>query len=534
MPVFKFAVSSQKKISLATLMTALVFLSVVLTVTILIAASYQSKKRTLIDTTLTLNYSSAVKMGQTIDSLFKSMRSSLLYSAEVLSKVKTMDTADVTAQLELMRHSSNYFNSLVLVNENGIVQNASPITAGTIGNPIVAEEAKTALAAKKPYLSKPYITTKSKRLILFMSQPIFDGNGNYRGFIGGTIYLNEKNILNMIFDSNPTDKWGSYFYIVASDGRLLFHRDKKRIGEDISANTIVHKLIAGQSGSERMVNLHSEEMLAGYVKVRENGWGVAVVSPTDFVNEQLKQHINTMLLYMLPPFLVVALLAIILARKLAEPFTELANCVSKVGTANIELPEKRLDWNREASLLTEAICYALVEIQRQTDQLTLDASTDPLTGLANRRTLETIMSKRIAEEAPFSLIVMDIDRFKTINDTFGHPVGDAVLRHFATLLASTVRPGDTCCRFGGEEFIALIPHATIDETYRIAERIRLELENSENPIGRTITVSAGIAHFPEHAGSIQELIHMADQALYQAKETGRNRTVIADKENMLG
>lgn len=521
--------SQWKKISLTTLLTGLVSLSVVLTLTIILIVSYKLKKQTLIDTTLTLNYASAGKMSQTIDSLFKSMRNSLHYSSSTLSNYNIMNVEDVNSKLDIMRLSSNFFNSIVLVDETGLVRYRSPKSGGSVGKHISTEAAKTALALKKHYVSDPYITPNNKRLIVFMSEPIYDKEGGYRGFIGGTLYLQENNILNLIFGSNPTNELGSYFYIVGSGGHVLFHRDKSRIGEDISANQVVRKLIRGQSGQEQTVNLKGEALLAGYVKVPENGWGVVVVSPESVMIQQLNQQIQAILLYMLPPFVILMLVVIGLARRLAKPFVSLADLVSNIGKEKAKPPNGN-HWNREADLLTKAIRYALQDIKEQTAQLTQEATTDPLTGLTNRRTLEAIMHNWIMEQTSFSVIIMDIDRFKSINDTYGHQTGDEVLKHFAAIMTSCIRPGDICCRFGGEEFIALISHADSVEAYLVAERIRTLLEQSDNITGQPITVSQGIAHYASHADTAAELIHMADQALYKAKKSGRNRTIIAQVE----
>ncbi|WP_428993723.1 sensor domain-containing diguanylate cyclase [Brevibacillus choshinensis] len=518
----------RQNISLTTLLTGLVSLSVLLTLTILLMASYQSKKKSLIDTTLTLNYSSAVKMSQTIDSLFISMQNSLRYSASILTNMNAMPAEEISSTLELLRNSSNYFNSIALVDETGLIRSVSPKSLGTGGKHIVTEEARAALTLKKPYVSRPYISTASGRLMVFMSEPIYDHNGMYRGYIGGSLYLQEKNVMNMIFANNPLDELGSYFYIVGSNGHVLFHRDKNRIGEDISENQVVKKLLQHRNGREESVNLRGEELLAGYVNVPANGWGVVVVSPIRVITEQLNAQILAILLYTLTPFALLMLVVILLARRLAQPFVSLANLVGKIGTEKVELPEGGRHWNREANLLTDAIRYAVREIAKQTDQLTLEAMTDPLTGLTNRRTLEAIMQKWLEEETSFSIIMMDIDRFKSINDTYGHQAGDDVLKHFANIIASSIRPGDVCCRYGGEEFIALIPHASSREAYWVAERIRNTLEQRSNPVGKTITVSLGISHCPTHSTSAEALIQLADQALYRAKNSGRNQTITAD------
>ncbi|WP_289137811.1 cache domain-containing protein [uncultured Brevibacillus sp.] len=294
MPVLQRKKKQWNKISLVTLLTGLVSISVALTVTILLISSYQSKKQALINTTLTLNHTSAIKMSHTIDSLIKSMRSSLHYSANLFSK--TMSAEEGYSKLELIRHTNNYFNSITVVDETGLVRYVSPASVGTAGKYITTETAKAALAAKKPYISKSYLTVNTKRLIVLISEPIFDTDGIYRGVIAGTIYLHENNILNTIFGSPPTDELDSSFYIVGSDGHLLFHRETSRIGEDISENHAVRKLIQGKSGYE-----------------------------------QLNRHLASILLYMLAPFLLLMLVVIWLAHRVARPFVSLADLVSKAG-----------------------------------------------------------------------------------------------------------------------------------------------------------------------------------------------------------
>lgn len=529
MPVLREIKTSQRnKIGLASLLSGLVTLSVMLTLTILLIASYQSKKQALYDTTLSLNFTNAAKMSQTMDSLFKSMRSSLQYTAGILSSDPTTNEVVMYKNLELMRHSSNYFNSVFVVDETGLVRNRSPYAEGAVGSRISTEAAKEALASKKPYLSHSYTSSMGNRLIVFMSEPLFEKNGTYRGIVAGTIFLQENNIMNMIFGSNNVDDAGSSFYVVGSDGHLLYHPDKTRLGEDVSANTVVQKLVQGKSGQEQMINLQGVPLLSGYSTVPENGWGVVVSSPIEAIQKQLSHHIKTLLLYTLLPFIVLLLSAIFLARRLASPFVSLANFVSKIGRADVRLPETKNHWNREADLLTKVIMVALTDIRKHTEQLTRDAMTDPLTGLTNRRTFESIMNKWIAEQVSYSIIVMDIDRFKKINDTYGHQTGDEVLKLLAKIITLSVRPGDVSCRYGGEEFVVLLALATSSDAYLVAEKIRETLETSDHIVGEQITISLGIAHYPLHSDSAEALFHLADQALYKAKEAGRNRTIVAN------
>jgi diguanylate cyclase (GGDEF)-like protein len=159
---------------------------------------------------------------------------------------------------------------------------------------------------------------------------------------------------------------------------------------------------------------------------------------------------------------------------------------------------------------------------------------DTLTGLHNRRYFE----ERLAVDAqkafyggtPLSLVMVDIDLFKKVNDTFGHTEGDQVLCQISSLLKSSVRKKDTVARYGGEEFILILPEAGLEESFVIAERIRRLVESTPLEVGGAqvnLTLSMGISNFPSHrAKSKEELVKMADQALYDAKRGGRNKVCI--------
>jgi len=161
---------------------------------------------------------------------------------------------------------------------------------------------------------------------------------------------------------------------------------------------------------------------------------------------------------------------------------------------------------------------------------------DGLTGVFNRRFLDEFLPKTFDQcqrnGLPFSLLMMDIDHFKAFNDAFGHEGGDQVLRLFAQCLQAHVRSGDVVARYGGEEFAILLPHAGAAFALALADRLRsivqgLALPEGAFPPDRHITMSVGLASYPEHTRSQESLITLADQALYQAKGQGRNRTVSA-------
>lgn len=174
---------------------------------------------------------------------------------------------------------------------------------------------------------------------------------------------------------------------------------------------------------------------------------------------------------------------------------------------------------------------------RHNVQLSLEmAITDQLTGLHNRRYmarhLDNLISSSKRSGKPLSFVIMDIDFFKSINDSYGHDVGDEVLKEFASRIAANVRGIDLACRYGGEEFVVVMPDTDVAAAFNVAERLRHEVEVTPIAISRDpgklrVTVSMGIAKSEGAEDTAEGLLYRADQALYRAKRTGRNR-VVAD------
>jgi diguanylate cyclase len=174
----------------------------------------------------------------------------------------------------------------------------------------------------------------------------------------------------------------------------------------------------------------------------------------------------------------------------------------------------------------------LVEIEALQAQLKVQALKDPLTGLFNRRYLDTIVPHELArcarERLPLCLMMIDIDYFKQVNDTYGHQGGDAVLQGLAALLSEQIRASDVACRFGGEEFLLLLPNMAPGVAMERAEQWRARFAALATPSEQgTIqaTLSIGLAFFPDDGDSLTELTRCADVALYRAKAEGRNRVV---------
>lgn len=173
------------------------------------------------------------------------------------------------------------------------------------------------------------------------------------------------------------------------------------------------------------------------------------------------------------------------------------------------------------------------EIDRQRTQLTEVASRDDLTGLANRRRFNEAIENEVERanrfHRPLTLVLFDLDALKLINDTYGHPVGDAAVRHIGTCLRTEIRRFEVAARIGGDEFAVLLVDTNFDQGRVVAEKLRRRIAAaSVGPVGQ-VTISAGLASLPAHAESATELVRIADEALYEAKHQGRNRVVLSRK-----
>jgi diguanylate cyclase (GGDEF)-like protein len=166
------------------------------------------------------------------------------------------------------------------------------------------------------------------------------------------------------------------------------------------------------------------------------------------------------------------------------------------------------------------------------------ASTDSLTGMYNKRYILNEMENQMRivrrNQRLFSIVMLDLDDFKTINDSYGHMAGDEYLKKVAQTISSSLREQDTASRFGGEEFLVLLPETMIDGAFKLAERIRKKIEKMVLDFqGHSIssTISAGVSQFDSDFSDAESFIRSADIALYRSKNEGKNQVVIAEKKN---
>jgi diguanylate cyclase (GGDEF)-like protein len=187
-----------------------------------------------------------------------------------------------------------------------------------------------------------------------------------------------------------------------------------------------------------------------------------------------------------------------------------------------------------AAAIAERVALSLSNL-RLRDELRGHSIRDALTGLFNRRFMEESLSREVARASrrgdPLAVVMIDLDHFKRFNDAYGHEAGDEVLRAFGEFLRGRTRGGDVACRYGGEEFALILPGATLEDGAARAEEIRrqsklVHVRLGERSLG-PVTLSLGVAALPEHGASAADLLRAADHALYEAKNGGRDRVVLA-------
>ncbi|HEU0152295.1 MAG TPA: diguanylate cyclase [Arenimonas sp.] len=310
--------------------------------------------------------------------------------------------------------------------------------------------------------------------------------------------------------------------------------------------------------------------LTGFAKTRGRplfdslGWVVLVRMDADVAFAPVSELGRQIWLVSGALTLVFLLVAFVLARQIGQPLQALANAARRIQAGDPEagfprergyreareltgalraLVEELTTHERELTALTQQLEQRVrertVELSDANAQLEVLAMTDGLTGLANRRHFGDQLARevtRCAEKGkPLALVTMDIDHFKAINDTYGHPAGDAVLRRVAMLLEEQVRGGDLLARVGGEEFAVLALETPMSEALPLAERLRAAIEGA-GPIavGRDavpVTISLGVAVLWSRQGDLlkapERLLAAADDALYRAKRNGRNRVEVA-------
>lgn len=511
------------RINLRGLVLALTVFSALAATANALYASYRLQREQLIANTLESNRVYAAKLAESADTFLDSALQQLEYSARHVAW--RFDAPELLAtEVERLQEQTDSFNTVAIIRADGLMLAASKGIRTFQGTRVDNAGSRMALQTRKPLISKPYVSVAGN-LLINVSYPIHSDSGAYLGYVSGTIYLRNEGALHTLLGKHPYQD-GSYLYVVDSEGRLIYHQDSQRVGEDVTANPVVVAVMRGENGAQRLVNTQGVDMLAGYARVPRSGWGVIAQRPAAATLEPLHDLVWALIRYA-APFALAFLLAIWwCARKISQPLSQLATNVEHQDmTVAMQRVRSVKAWYFEAQRLKRAVIRSYTNLQDKIGKLNQASITDPLTGLRNRRGIEEAVDTLQASDTQFAVIALDIDHFKRVNDTYGHTAGDEVIQAVAQLMRDCSRPSDILCRNGGEEFLILLPGVGIREATGMAERLRRKMETRRLGGALGITVSAGVALWRPRGPDVEAVFQDADAALYAAKQQGRNRVV---------
>lgn len=504
------------RIDLRTLILSFALLSTLATLLNDFYATYRIERQTLVHTSLEANRAYAAKVALTLEQTLGADLERLNFSAQALGS----GFASATARQQEARRLAGQdrsFNSVLVADAQGQVVAAEPSSLNIKGRTLHSQEA---LQQRRASIS-PAFESIAGNLVVFLSQPIWSPDGHYLGLIGGTVHLGQDNSLTQILGTH-FQGGESTLYLVDGNRRLLFHPDLLRIGQTLGANPAVDAVLRGEDGAMPSLDGQAGEMLTGYAAVPSAAWGVIVQQPARVADAALKALMAQVLKAIVPMAVLGLLLLWWAAARISAPLRRLADHAERLN--NYERVRSVRAWYLEAWRIRRALLIGGQLSQQRIGELDRQAHSDALTGLPNRRSLDDTLQYWVSNGTPFAVVSIDIDHFKRVNDTFGHDVGDQVLRRFGQVLRNCSRHGDMPCRVGGEEFILLLPQTSLAEATDVAERLRVEMENSNlPPIGR-LTVSLGVADWTPGQPDVAATLKEADELLYQAKQAGRNRT----------
>ncbi|WP_313624867.1 sensor domain-containing diguanylate cyclase [Achromobacter sp.] len=492
-------------------------------------ASYLVQRDLLLHNAMDANRIYASKLALTTDALLNDIRRYLSYSADELADMES-NPAQTAEETRRQEQQMGHFNSSFIASPQGKALAVSPSYPQLLGQQLTSDAVMQALDARRPTISEPFQARNGRWQILY-TQPIFSRDYRYLGFIAGSLYLHEDNVLDRLLDQHFY-RDNSYLFVIDRKGTLIYHPNRDQLGKTAPDNEIFASARRGETGERRFIDDEGRDMLAGYAPVPSTGWSVIVQRPVASTLQPLGDLLFATARNTLPLLLISVVLIWLLSRWIARPLGEMASIAKRMQDPDSadRIREVR-SWYFEAAQLKRALLMGLASIHHKLTDLRRENTTDTLTGLLNRRGMDEALALLEAEAAPVAIVAIDIDHFKHINDRYGHAAGDQALQALAGVMREGSRSGDALARTGGEEFVMLLPSASMTAAIAIAQRLRDRLASrGALPLPTPITISVGVASYPEHGATLGAVFQRADRALYHAKNHGRDAVCAADDD----
>lgn len=474
------------------------------------------------------------------------------------AQIKLNDKSVIASSLKrLMEVGDGNFTNAVYVDKNLTLTDVNGVQK-KVNHPLFLKGDQW---LNKDYnITVPLYTRFQKSPVIMVAVPILDTQNKWKGTLAVSVPIT---VITEKLSALKLPK-ESFAWLTDSNNLIVSHPDKRFVMK-VSLPTTESKSFPGVYDITKQTQLQNEGY-GRYFDVKNNEPKIVTFSKIDCLpgwnffittkESEVFKEIDTILINILVTSIILTVIFLLLisqlSNKITQPIIQLTKDV-KMSFINKGAPLKVIDSKDEIGQLSQAFYDSAQEIYLHTTHLekmvaerTLEisdknellgeknnkleelASKDPLTLLYNRRAFNPLVDKEISRskrhQHKVTLIMLDIDNFKNINDLFGHTAGDNVLRRFAEELSNTVRKENIICRWGGEEFVILIPETTSDVVFNHIDHIRDNISKMDfSPVSR-VTFSAGIATMLDDE-SFSEWLQRADDALYKAKASGRNRVI---------
>ncbi|SDG85350.1 sensor domain-containing diguanylate cyclase [Desulfosporosinus hippei] len=444
--------------------------------------------------------------------------------------------------MDVFVRSSSIFTGGVVTDTEGIVKLFYSSPQGLLelkqkSNISYRDYIQAPLRSKQPYLSDVIKTSTSDASpVIFASNTVAE-NGQITGVLALSINLwNSSNIFNSLFQGFQAKKQGN-LYVVDGAGIIIYHENREMVGKAISNQEILSYISEDKGSIADDISTEQGDITAAFGKLKNNNWVVVYEMSHKDIYAMSKVNMDMTVGTMLLVIALGLLVSVIFAQLIIKPLEEITLATEQVAAGDLN---RQIDFKGHPDfqrvIQNFNIMTTNLKVQyRELEKLSLK---DYLTGLANRRYFEQQFNLELDRACrlghPSTLLMLDVDNFKNINDKFGHLEGDKALIALAKVLRDSVREMDLPVRFGGEEFLVMLPESSVERGRIVAEKIReriSEIRIISRKGNIMFTVSIGMTSTEQLEGvdgsglesAGLSLLKQADDALYLAKSKGKNR-----------
>lgn len=434
-----------------------------------------------------------------------------------------------------------YSGGIFVIGLDGVAIADHPTLVGrTSANFGEYEYFKDVVKTGLPALGKPRTGRYSHQLGVAIAVPVKNANGDLVAVIAGIISLGDSTV----FDNTKAriGKTGEYMLVSVRDELIFIDPDNMHNMmqlNEVFPKTLAKELLTGVDGTRVLSTLDpARKHLTSTKYILDGRWLVLGMIPVEEVFQPISVLKNEVYVISTVSLLVITGLMWWLMHRHLKPLVIATGQLRKMVFEGAPLHELTVERNDEIGDLFQSFNKLQTEVRLSHEALESQARNDFLTGLSNRRYFieqaETALAISERYARPLSVFMLDIDHFKKINDTYGHQVGDEVLRHLSEIMQEVLREVDIIGRLGGEEFAVLLPETTLDNAMKAAERLRekvsLHAVLLTGGLPLHFTVSIGVAVLRSKGLNIDTLLNFADEALYEAK---RERNKVCASKNTI-